>query len=207
MSNLASLHGPLSSFQTGTGHGIIDIDLDGVCSNYVQGLRLELEREYGIDPTELPEPGTYNLAHAHGWPFSSTYNYLAFHARSVSRGLYRNLPAYSGVHEGFQYFSDSHLHIRIVTHRLLTSGLHEKVVTDTAHWLEEHRLPYMSLCFVGPKDTMKAALHIEDAPETIEILLQSGEQVIIYDQPYNQGIDAPRAHDWPELIQMVKQVL
>lgn len=203
----SELHGPISATWSGSGHGIVDVDLDGVCADYVEGLRQHLVRHHGQDFARLPDPDHYNLAHATGWPFANTTEYLDFHARAVKDHLYREMPCYPAATDAMSTLSHLGLHLRIVTHRLITGGLHEIVVSDTAHWLEANMIPYMSLCFVGPKDTLNAALHIEDSPETIRILQAAGEQVLIFDQPYNRAVPGPRAHNWVEAVDMIRAAL
>ncbi len=189
--------------EVGSAHLMIDIDLDGVCSDYVEGLRQFVAKERGLNPQDLPDPDSYNIAKASGWPFESTEDYLETHRRAVKNHLYRDLPVYDGVTRSFKKLSDKGFHIRVVTHRLLLGGLHQQVVTDTAAWLEANRLPYMSLCFVRPKDTMRATLHIEDAPSNIEHLLKEDELVIIFDQPYNGDVEGPRVTSWDQITKLI----
>ncbi len=191
--------------RVGSGRRVVDIDLDGVCANYVDGLRRFVATERKLDPNSLPEPDTYNIAKATGWPFTDVADFLATHRRAVENHLYLNLEPYPGVAEAFRELDDEHFHIRVVTHRLILSGLHQQVVTETASWLEENGLLYMSLCFVGPKDTMRASVHVEDSPSNITSLRDVGEHVIVFDQPYNRDIDGPRAHSWSEVVQIIKQ--
>ena len=72
----------------------------------------------------------------------------------MEQGLYSTMPLIPGAAEAIQKLSDAGAHIRIVTHRLIFGGWHQKVVSDTAAWLEASRIPYMSLCFTGLKDSV-----------------------------------------------------
>ena len=71
-----------------------------------------------------------------------------------------------------------HVYIRIVTHRLFVSGQHRMVVSDTARWLDEQHIPYMSLCFAG--------------------LREVGQHAVVFDQPYNRNLDGPRMTGWDD---------
>lgn len=189
----------------GSGHAIIDIDLDGVCADYITAMRAICAKEFNIPEDSIPEPDTYNLADAKGWPIRDSKTFLQIHTKAVADHLYRKIPIFPGTKEAFNYLSDSGFHIRIATHRLISSGLHQIVVSDTAAWLEEHHLPYMSLCFVGPKDTLDANLHIEDSPSVASDLVRAHQQTVLMDRTYNRSITGvPRVHSWDELTRAIE---
>jgi hypothetical protein len=94
--------------------------------------------------------------------------------------------------------ANEHVYIRIVTHRLFVSGQHQMVVSDTAQWLDSNRIPYMSLCFTGLKDSMQATIHIDDSPANIETLREAGQHVVVFDQPYNSTYAGPRIDSWSD---------
>ena len=50
----------------GSGHAIIDIDLDGVCADYTTAMRTICAKEFNISEESIPEPNTYNLVSATG---------------------------------------------------------------------------------------------------------------------------------------------
>lgn len=189
----------------GSGHAIIDIDLDGVCADYTTAMRTICAKEFNISEESIPEPNTYNLVSATGWPIRDRKTFLRIHTKAVADHLYRKIPIFPGTKEAFNYLSDSGFHIRIATHRLISSGLHQIVVSDTAAWLEEHHLPYMSLCFVGPKDTLDANLHIEDSPSVASNLVRANQQTVLMDRTYNRFITGvPRVHSWDELTRAIE---
>jgi hypothetical protein len=189
----------------GSGHAIIDIDLDGVCADYTTAMRTICAKEFNISEESIPEPNTYNLVSATGWPIRDRKTFLRIHTKAVADHLYRKIPIFPGTKEAFHYLSDSGFHIRIATHRLISSGLHQIVVSDTAAWLEEHHLPYMSLCFVGPKDTLDANLHIEDSPSVASNLVRANQQTVLMDRTYNRSITGvPRVHSWDELTRAIE---
>ena len=189
----------------GSGHAIIDIDLDGVCADYTTAMRTICAKEFNISEESIPEPNTYNLVSATGWPIRDRKTFLRIHTKAVADHLYRKIPIFPGTKEAFNYLSDSGFHIRIATHRLISSGLHQIVVSDTAAWLEEHHLPYMSLCSVGPKDTLDANLHIEDSPSVASNLVRANQQTVLMDRTYNRSITGvPRVHSWDELTRAIE---
>src|SRR5699024_838525 len=114
----------------------------------------------------LPAPDTYDFPRA-GWPLRDHDHFLQVHRQAVSAGMFRELPAYPGAVAAIRELSDRGAHIRVVTHRLLYGGDHERIVADTAHWLDKVGVPYMSLCFTGLKDSVGAHVYIEDSPDGI----------------------------------------
>ncbi|TFC05059.1 hypothetical protein [Cryobacterium sp. MDB2-33-2] len=174
---------------------VLGLDLDGVCSDYVAGLRAFMTSDLGLAPETMPEPINYNLARA-GWPFKNVEQYLEVHRSAVLAGLYADLPVYENLKLALNRLSSSGVHIRIVTHRLFIGGLHERIITDTVRWLDNNELPYMSLCFTGLKDSVGADAYVEDSPAAVESLRAAGYPVIVFDQLYNQGVSGPRMTDW-----------
>ena len=63
----------------------------------------------------------------------------------------------------------------------------------------------MSLCFVGPKDTLDANLHIEDSPSVASNLVRANQQTVLMDRTYNRSITGvPRVHSWDELTRAIE---
>lgn len=189
----------------GSGHAIVDIDLDGVCADYISAFRAVCAKKYKVPEESIPEPDTYDLASAKGWPLKDGAEFMELHTAAVRDHLYKHLPIFPGTREALWFLDDNNFHIRIVTHRLISSGLHEIVVADTAAWLEAHQLPYMSLCFVGLKDTLNANLHIEDSPDTVRRLANAEQQVVLMDRSYNREIrNVPRFRSWDDLTEVIE---
>lgn len=186
-----------------SGYRVLGLDLDGVCANYTAGLREFCMEEMDLPATAFPDPKNYNLVKA-GWPFDDIPDYLTWHGRAVANGLYRTVPPMQGVVEALQALDEVDVHIRIVTHRLLMGGMHQRVVSDTAAWLDEHEIPYMSLCFTGLKDSISATLHIDDSPSMVINLRAEGQRVLVFDQPYNRELEEPRMSGW---VGSVDQIL
>ena len=56
---------------------------------------------------------------------------------------------------------------------------------------------------MGDKPEVGADLYVDDAPHNVEALRETGNRVILFDAPYNQGVPGTRALDWTECEQMV----
>ena len=182
---------------------ILDVDLDGVCANYSAGLKQYLIDTHQLDPHAHVETNQYTFTKQDGWPFDNADDYLNAHTNAERHHLYRHLPMIEHANAGLKRLAENGVHIRIVTHRLFVSHMHRLVVSDTAHWLDAHDIPYMSLCFTSLKDTLHATAHIDDAPHNIETLIKQREHVVVFDQPYNRDIKddinkVPRMHDWSD---------
>lgn len=178
------------------GYRVLNLDLDGVCADYMGGLRDYLVRHDRMDPSIQPSNESYALYENEGWPFSSPAEYIAVHKAAEAEHLYAAMRPLPGVSEAMKTLAAAHVYIRVVAHRLFVSGQHRMVVADTAQWLDDNDIPYMSLCFTGLKDSVQATVHIDDSPANIESLRAVGQHVVIFDQPYNRHLPGPRIGVW-----------
>lgn len=179
-----------------SGYRVLGLDLDGVCADYVQGLRLFMAENGWPDALDYPAPDDYNLVKATGWPFRTIEEYFEVQRAAVQAHLYRDLPVMPLAAQVLQELSEHHVHIRIVTHRLFLTGLHEVIVADTAAWLERHGFPYMSLCFTGLKDSIEANYYVEDAPAAAHYSDKIGQRYVIFDHLYNRDVTGLRLYRW-----------
>ena len=76
-------------------------------------------------------------------------------------------------------------------------------VGDTVAWLDEAGIPYRDLCFLGNKPEVEADLYVDDAPHNVAQLRAAGNDVIVFDHPYNADLDGPRARTWDEVEELV----
>jgi 5'(3')-deoxyribonucleotidase len=178
------------------GYRVLNLDLDGVCADCSGALWNYLRRHGRVDPQMRPGLDEYALFRNPGWPFTTLDGYLAAHKEAEKEHLYATMPMIPGASEALRRLSRADVYIRVVTHRLFVSGQHRMVVADTAEWLDENAIPYMSLCFTGLKDSMQATVHIDDSPSNIATLRAVGQHVVVFDQPYNRDIPGPRIMSW-----------
>ncbi|MEZ5167714.1 MAG: hypothetical protein R2695_14980 [Acidimicrobiales bacterium] len=139
-------------------------------------------REWGIDDAE------FERLHRHA---------------IVEVRMLADLPAIDGAADALWRLSDAGVWIRIVTHRLYVNWGHAAAVADTVTWLDRHRVPYRDICFLGAKPEVEADCYVDDAPTTSTRSAALGNDVIVFDQPYNQGIDGLRATTWDEVESIV----
>jgi 5'(3')-deoxyribonucleotidase len=117
--------------------------------------------------------------------------------------MFRDLDVIEGAAEVLWRLSDAGVWIRIITHRLYVNWGHQAAVSDTVEWLDAARIPYRDLCFLGAKPQVEADLYIDDSPGNVSALRRAGNEVIVFDQPYNQAMDAPRASTWNQIEDIV----
>lgn len=181
---------------------ILGLDLDGVCANYTAGLAEYVSREKGIDPDLLPEPEHYSYFES-GWPFTSEDDYRACHGRAVEQGLFRWVRPMPGLKDAVDELHDNNVHVFIVTHRLLRPGSYARVLGDTAAWLDSHGIRYDSFSATRLKALVEVDIYVDDSPSNVASIRSAGTPALIFNQPYNQDVEGPRADDWPDAVKKI----
>lgn len=179
---------------------ILGVDLDGVCANYFKGFKQAAATELGVDKNTLPKITQWGYSE---WGLDDEA-YVRLHKKAVTElRMFHSLEVIEGCVETLWRLSDAGIWIRLITHRLYTNWSHEIAVSDTVAWLDKHRIPYRDLCFLGAKPEVEADLYIDDAPHNISQLKEAGNNVIIFDQPYNHSLDGVRIKHWSEAEELV----
>jgi 5'(3')-deoxyribonucleotidase len=182
---------------------VFGVDLDGVCADYTVGLRRIAADVLGVPESRLPLERSWDFRE---WGLSPA-DYEHIHRLAVTdHRLLRELPAIDHAADALWRLSDAGVWIRIITHRLYVNWGHAIAVSDTVTWLDEARIPYRDICFLGAKPEVEADLYIDDGPHNIEALRAGGNEVIIFDQPYNRQLDGVRASSWLEVEELVHEV-
>jgi len=184
---------------------VLGVDLDGVCGDYVGALREILAERRGV-PTESL---TLEISWGCGeWGLNSPEEFDELHRFAVSEHqILRNMKVIPGACETLWRLSDAGVWIRIVTHRLYSNWGHAVAAGDTAFWLDDQRIPDRDLCFIAAKSSVNADAFVEDAPHNIVDLRAAGQTVIVFDQPYNRHLPGPRARNWHEVEEQVKELV
>ncbi len=186
-----------------SGEFVFGVDLDGVCADYHLGFRDVVAAELGVEPESLTRPAEWGYEH---WGIGAD-DFNRLHKLAVTeKRMLRNLPMMEGCADALWRLSDLGVWIRIITHRLYVNWGHAITVSDTVAWLDEHRVPYRDICFLGDKPQVGADAYIDDAPHNIEGLRRAGQTVIVFDQPYNRGFDGLRATNWNEVEELVSEL-
>ena len=172
---------------------ILGVDLDGVCADYTAAFRPLVADALNIPEASLPEERSWDFSE---WGLSRD-KFQDLHHKAVEESrMFRSMPVFENASEVLWRLSDAGVWIRIITHRLYVNWGHAIAVTDTVEWLDQARIPYRDICFLGEKPEVEADIYIEDAPHNITSLRASGNSVIVFDAPYNQELPGPRVTNW-----------
>lgn len=184
----------------GTDSFVFGVDLDGVCADYTSGFREVVAADRSIDPDDLPLGRSWGFEE---WDLDAA-EFERLHRIAVAeKRMLRSLPPYEGCADVLWRLSDAGIWIRIITHRLYVNWGHAAVVSDTVTWLDEAKIPYRDLCFLGAKPEVGADIYVDDAPHNVEALRAAGNPVIVFDQPYNTTLEGPRAEGWNDVEELV----
>jgi 5'-nucleotidase len=180
---------------------ILGVDLDGVCGDYTSAFRAVVAEELGVDPTTLPAARSWDFAE---WGIRGPEEFDRLHRAAVlEHRMFRDMPAFPGAAEALWRLSDAGVWIRIITHRLYVNWGHAVAVADTVAWLDDSGIPYRDICFLGAKPEVEATCYVDDASHNVRDLRDAGNHVIVFDAPYNQDLDGPRATSWTEVETLV----
>lgn len=197
----------LSDASAGESEGarfVFGVDLDGVVADYTAGFAEYIGALRGIDPASLPTERSYDFRE---WGLAPG-EFEKHHSAAVSEGRFlARLPVIEGAAEALWRLSDAGVWIRVITHRLYVNWGHAEAVADTVTWLDQQSIPYRDICFLGNKPEVEAHCYVDDAPVNIAALRGSGNDVIVFDQPYNQHAADPRAFDWDDVERLVMERL
>jgi 5'(3')-deoxyribonucleotidase len=183
---------------------VLGVDLDGVCGDHTAAFRRVVAAERGVDAASLPDQTTWNF---HEWGLDDDA-FLEVHRRGVlEHRMFRDMPVMDGCADALWRLSDAGVWIRLITHRLYANWGHAVAVGDTVAWLDDSAIPYRDLCFLGHKPQVEAHVYVDDAPHNVAALRAQGNVVIVFDQPYNRDLEGPRAHNWPEVEQLVLELM
>ena len=179
---------------------VLGVDLDGVCGAYTDAFRAVVAAERGVDLASLGPQLSWEFAE---WGVPPE-EFDRFHRAAVlEHRIFRTMDAIPGAAEALWRLSDAGVWIRIITHRLVVHWGHQIAVGDTVAWLDANGVPYRDLCFLGRKPEVEADLYIDDAPHNVAALRAAGNEVVVFDQPYNQAVDGLRATTWADVEAIV----
>jgi 5'(3')-deoxyribonucleotidase len=183
---------------------VFGVDLDGVCADYTRGFRDFCAERLGVSPESLPLERSWDFRE---WGFDQA-KFEELHLAAINEGrIFSTLEVIPGAAEALWRLSDAGVWIRIVTHRLYVNWGHSNAAGDTVAWLDEAKIPYRDLCFVGAKRDVGADAYIDDGPHNIKNLRAAGRTAIVFEQPYNRDIGGLRARTWEEVEEIVYDLM
>jgi 5'(3')-deoxyribonucleotidase len=183
---------------------VLGVDLDGVCGDHRAAFATVVAEELGVDPASLPPQRSWEFSE---WGLDAE-EFERLHRKAVStHHMFRSMPIVEGCAEALWRLSDAGVWIRLITHRLYANWGHATAVGDTVAWLDARGIPYRDLCFLGHKPQVEADAYVDDAPHNVGALRATGATVIVFDQPYNRELAAPRARSWSEVERLVLELV
>ena len=187
------------------GQFVLGVDLDGVCGDYIGTFRRIVAERLGVPAESLTRDVSWGCKE---WGIRTPEEFDELHRHAVlERHMLRHMDLIPGAAEALWRLSDAGVWIRIVTHRLYVNWGHAVTAGDTAEWLDVARIPYRDLCFIAAKSSVNADAFVDDAPHQIEDLRAAGHTVIVFDQPYNRHLPDPRATNWFEVEELVRDLV
>jgi 5'(3')-deoxyribonucleotidase len=182
---------------------VLGVDLDGVCGDYTAAFREIVAEDRGVLPDDLPLERSWDF---HEWGLDDA-EFERLHRYAVTeRRMFRSMPPMPGVADALWRLSDAGVWIRVITHRLYVNWGHAAAIADTVEWLDRVRIPYRDICFLGAKPEVEADIYIDDGPHNVVALRASGNEVIVFDAPYNRDLAGPRASTWTEVEELVLEL-
>lgn len=183
---------------------VFGVDLDGVCADFIGGLRPIAARWLGKDIEKLtPEP----LYGFREWGLDDDhFKYEDLHRFAVTEhDLFASLEPMEGAAQALRRLSKDGVRIRIITHRLYIPFTHKASVSQTVDWLDHNGFPYWDLCFMREKGAVGANIYVEDSPSNIAELRHMNASVIVFENSTNKdpGFDPPKATNWEEVEALV----
>lgn len=180
---------------------VLAVDLDGTCADYVPHMRKIAAEFTGRPIAALPSEVSYPLTE---WGIRTPKEYEQLHRFGLLRhALFRDMPAIKGASRTLRGFSNEGCRIRIVTSRLCADRHHAETVIQSVNWLDNHKIPYDDICFVKKKTDVAADIYIDDSPEQIAQLRESGRYVLCFASFANRDVAGPRCRDWNEVRRWV----
>ena len=177
---------------------IFGVDLDGVCADYTLGLQGSVSAHTGRPRTDFPIERDWDFTQ---WGFGPG-DFEYHHRRAVAtERMFRTLEVILAA-EALWSLSDAGVWIRVITHRLYVNwGIRRLSPTPSPGSTTPDPLPRP--VFLGAKPQVEADLYIDDSPSNITGLRKAGNDVIVFDQPYNRDMAGPRAGNWSEVEEIV----
>lgn len=174
---------------------VIGLDLDGVCANFTVAVRDAYLEDYGVLLGESTH-WNYILENTHFEAWSDIYAWL-----KERDHFWLNVPEYEGAREGVKELLDLGYPVVVVTHRP-DWGQEDTVAWVERFWPEGYATPTVVLAY--DKTTVAFDILIDDGPHNIEAMEGIGRRSLIFDQPWNQGVQESeltlRAEGWSGVL-------
>ena len=183
---------------------VLGVDLDGVCADFMAGLRPIAAEWLNVPVDNLTEAPSYN---APEWGLDGAGGFNDLYEYAVTRrDLFANLPPVPNASLVLRrLWTSKKPRIRIITHRLYFEGYHRAAINQTVHWLDRWAFPYWDICFMKRKDAVEADVYVEDSESNIKDLRAKNKYTIAFMNSTNAqcAFADPCAGDWGDVERIV----
>jgi uncharacterized HAD superfamily protein len=182
----------------------IGVDLDGVCYDFVTGLRQFIHATTARPLESMPPALTWNF-HADQWGLSSE-EFMSFFADGVNAGhIFRHGDAYPGTVSALRGLAADGHRVHIVTARRI-KGAEAAAEASTVAWLAEQGIEYESLTFTADKDEVSTDIFVEDHTDNYDVLDAAGNYPWLITRPWNHHHRARRVDSLDEFARVARRL-
>jgi hypothetical protein len=181
----------------------IGIDIDGVCYDFIDALRLYINESSGKPLEEMPEAQVWDFFEEQ-WGINAN-RYIKFVVDGVLDGkIFWQGKIYPGCLEVIRTLKQMGHEIIFITARKFHT-IEAICALATISWIEQNNLPYDKIIVSNDKTGYDLDLLIDDSPNQIENHVLHGEHAVIFDQPWNQDIKyCDRVYGWNDVLKYVE---
>lgn len=180
----------------------IGLDLDGTSGAFHKSFRDVLITHQGFDHRHVPVRTPAIYSYVESGVFDDMDVFLKALFAATGQGVYRTMEPYKGFRKHLTNLVENGAYVKVITSRP------DDALDDTLTWLNDvARVPYHEVFITDEKTKVAADVYIDDKPGHILNFQEVGSNAIIYDQPYNRDVDAPRATAWSQIPALVNDAL
>lgn len=187
----------------------LGIDLDGVCYPFVEALTDWAVERDGLDPADLPFARCWDFFKLQwGWTTDQYFDY--FRTGIFAGRIFHEPGPTDECIAALDKLREAGHEIVIITHRTVP-GADVEAASATHKWLDRYAVPYDELIITGDK-VSRVDLLLDDAPHNVTAAVEAGENVVVWDQPWNRKGPAPeiadvkRVKSWGGFVRYVKSL-
>jgi|SRR3990167_2074283 len=203
----------------------IIVDLDNCVYDFVLAFATWLDKNGALDrlrpPPDTTIPGTFRLEMSRvsnamnlysQWNIWDDWNipkgeFMRWWRLGIeAEEIYANGPLIPGAREALWKLSDGEWSIYLATSRLTKFGAFDKIVANTAKWLNKNNIPYRDLAFTTQKTNMIADAIVDDRADNMSYKVHNKR--FLFPAPHNKaeqeeyGLGVSQyCIDWPEIVE------
>lgn len=167
----------------------VGVDLDGVCYDFADSLRLHVAGARADRRELYPDPQRWEFYYDWGW---SLEEFIRITDAGVGRGVvFAQGDPLPGCSWAFWQLREAGHSIHIVTDR--SFGPAGEAAYATIRWLTQHELPFDSVTFSADKTIANVDVMVDDKPSNYLALKAAGVDAFLLTRPWNSEVqDAQR---------------